>query len=107
MLRLTILVENAKKIIFRVGLEPMQYLYYYSVRMRKKIFEIPTEIKWMEGRENQQQEYSLTESGIKHLWAISSYTERGSKDVEDVYELKRSLPEKLYATLPEHQKIKE
>ena len=31
---------------------------------------------------------------------------RGSKDVEDVYELKRNQPEALYNTLPEHQKIK-
>jgi hypothetical protein len=102
-----ILVQDARKIINRLGYEPNQYLYYYMVKTGKKIFEIPTQTKWMPNREHQQQEYSLTESGIKHLWAISSYTERGSKDVEDVYELKRNQPEILYNTLPEHQKIKQ
>jgi len=101
-----ILVNNARKIIYRVGYEPSQFFYYYMIRTGKNVFEIPTETKWMAGRENQQQEYTLTESNIKHLWAISSYTERGSKDVEDVYELKRNQPDELYNTLPEHQKIK-
>jgi len=60
----------------------------------------------MNGREGQQQEYTLNEAGVKHLWAISSYTERGSSNVEDIYEAKRKLPDELYSTLPENQKIK-
>lgn len=100
-----ILVENRAKIIYRVGYEPSQYMHYFMVKNKAKIFEIPVDIKWMKGRENQQQEFTLSGFGIKHLWAISSYTERGSKDVEDIYELKRSLPDKLYDTLPLNQKI--
>lgn len=47
-----ILVKDARKIINRMGYEPMQYLYYYMVQTGKKIFEIPTTTKWMEGRED-------------------------------------------------------
>lgn len=99
-------LNNKQKIIKRVGFEPGQFLYYWMIVNNKKVFSIPTEIKWMEGREGQQQEYTLTESGIKHLWGISSYTERGSAGVEDIYKLKRMLPDELYETLPEKQKVK-
>jgi hypothetical protein len=100
-----ILLENAQKIVFRIGYEPNQWLSYFAHQTGKKIFHIPTEIKWMEGREGQQQEYTINESGIKHLWAISSYTERPADGVEDIFKEKRELPEKLYNTLPIHQKI--
>ena len=66
----------------------------------------PPEIKWMPNRIGQQQEYTLNEAGIKHLWAISSYVERGSENVEDIYEAKRRLPDELYETLPDSQKVK-
>jgi glycosyltransferase involved in cell wall biosynthesis len=101
-----ILIKNGRKIIFRVGYEPMQFLYYFALANGNKILEIPIEQKWMPNREGQQQEYTLNEAGIKHLWAISSYTERGSKDVEDIYEAKRKIPEELYNSLPNNQKIK-
>lgn len=100
-----ILIENGRKIIYRVGYEPSQYLYYFMMARSKRIFEIPIETKWMAERDMQQQEYSINEAGIKHLWAISSYTERGSKDVEDIYEAKRSIPDILYDSLPENQKV--
>lgn len=102
----SILLENSQKIIFRIGYEPNQWLSFWMHRMGKKIFYISTEIKWMKNREGQQQEYTLNAAGIRHEWAVSSYTERGSKDVEDIAELKQSVPGKLYETLPEHQKIK-
>jgi len=99
-------LTNKKKIIRRVGFEPGQFFYYWLEVNGKKIHSIPTEVKWMEGREGQQQEYTLSESGIKHLWGISSYTERSSEGVEDIYEAKRRLPNELYETLPENQKVK-
>lgn len=102
-----ILVEGKRKLIYRVGYEPGQALYYWMIAMNKKVFNIPIETTWMPNREGQQQEYTINEAGIKHLWAISSYTERGSKDVEDIYEAKRRIPDELYETLPEHQKIKQ
>lgn len=94
-----------KKIIYRVGYEPGEWLYFWMLKMGKKIFEIPTEMKWMPGRENQQQEYSITESNIHHVWGVSSYTERPAEGVEDIYSEKRGLPDKLYSTLPKHQRI--
>jgi hypothetical protein len=100
----TILAEDCK-IVNRMGYEPGQWLYYWMLKTGKKIFEIPTEVKWMKGRECQQQEYSLTESNIHHIWGVSSYTERPPDGVHDIYEEKRSLPEKLYNSLPNHQKI--
>ena len=101
-----VLLDNKKKIINRVGFEPGQWLYYWQLAMGKKVFHIPTETKWMNDREGEQQEYTLTENGVHHCWGISSYTERPADGVEDIYKEKRELPEKLYNTLPEHQKIK-
>lgn len=102
----TILLDNTKrKIIPRIGYEPGQFFSYVMAAMGKSVFVIPIDIKWMPNREGQQQEYTINEAGIKHLWAISSYTERGSKDVEDIYELKTKLPDILYETLPENEKI--
>lgn len=100
-------LNNKQKIIRRVGLEPSQFFYYWLEVNGKKIHSIPTEVKWMEGREGQQQEYTLSESGVKHIWGVSSYTERSSEGVEDIYQAKRRQPNELYDTLPEHQKIKE
>lgn len=102
-----ILLNNKRKTMKRVGYEPGQWLSYFMVATGKKIFSIPMEIKWMEGRENQQQEYTINEAGIHHVWGVSSYTERTADGVEDIYESKRNIPNKLYETLPEHQKIKE
>jgi hypothetical protein len=102
-----ILNEKSKKLINRVGYEPSQNLCYMAVALGKKVVVIPTETKWMPNREGQQQEYSIMENGFKHLWAISSYVERGSEGVEDIYQAKRKLPDELYETLPNHLKIKQ
>lgn len=100
-----VLLNNKKKIILRVGQEPGAWFYFWQIAMSKKIFHIPIEIKWMPNRENQQHEYTLNEAGVKHLWAISSYTERNSNGVEDIHELKNRIPEELYLTLPKIQRI--
>jgi len=102
----TILLNNARKIIRRIGYEPSQFLHYYMAAKGLRIFEIPTEVKWLPNREGQQQEYTLNEAGIFHCWGVSSYTERSAEGVEDIYEAKNKLPEDLYEMLPEHQKIK-
>lgn len=98
------LLNNKAKLIFRVGYEPGQWLSYYSFATGKQVFNIPTETKWMEGRENEQQEYTLNSAGIKHLWGISAYHDLEGGD-EVVKKVKQSLPDQLYATLPTHQKI--
>jgi hypothetical protein len=99
-----ILAEDCK-IVNRMGYEPGQWLHYWMLKTGKKIFEIPTEVKWMNGREGQQQEYSFTESNIRHIWGVSSYTERPAEGVEDIYAEKRNIPEQLYNSLPKHQRI--
>lgn len=99
------LLDNRVKLINRVGYEPGQFFTYWMAANKKQIVALETEVKWMPGREGQQQEYAINEYGVKHLWGISSYTERCSKDVEDIYELKRRQPQELYNSLPEQYKI--
>jgi len=100
-----IILDNRAPIIYRVGYEPGQAHYYWQLSKGYKIFHIPTETKWLPGKEGQQQEYTLSEAGIKHLWAISAYHGTDLND-GDVAKIKQTLPEQLYETLPEHQKIK-
>lgn len=100
-----ILLDNRAKIIYRVGYEPGQAHYYWQLAKGYNIYSIPTETKWLPGKEGQQQEYTLNEAGIKHLWAISAYHGTDLND-GDVAKIKQSLPEELYNSLPEHQKIK-
>lgn len=102
-----ILLENKKKLIHRIGYEPGQWFCYWQLAMGKKVSVIPTEIKWLPNRENQQQEYTLMENGLRHIWAGSSYLDMKDTDFNDVYEAKSTLIEELYNSLPEHQKIKQ
>jgi len=102
-----LLGKNSKKLIHRIGYEPGQFYSYWMDATDKKYANIPTEIKWMNDRVGQQQEYTLNEAGIKHIWGVSSYTERSESGVEDIYESKRRLPNELYNTLPESQKVPE
>lgn len=100
-----VIFDEKSKITRRVGYEPGQYFSYWLLSMNKKVFNIPIEVKWMQGRENQQQEFTVNEAGIKHIWGVSSYTERPAEGVEDIFKEKRELPEKLYDTLPQYQKV--
>lgn len=101
-----ILLDNRAKMIYRAGYEPGQHLFYWQLAKRKRIAFIPTETKWLPGKEGQQQEYTLTENGVKHLWAISAYHDYTPENEKDVAELKRSIPDQLYDTIPENFKIK-
>lgn len=100
-----ILLDNRAKIIYRVGYEPGQFFYYWMLAKGYKVFHIPTETKWLPGKEMQQQEYTLTENGVKHLWAISAYHDYTPENEKEVALLKQSIPDQLYNSLPEHQKI--
>lgn len=100
-----ILLNNKLKLINRVGSEPGQWLSYYMAACGMSVFEIPTETKWMNGRVNQQQEYTLNEAGIKHIWAGSSYLDMKGTEMNDVYEFKHNQVDELYNSLPDHQKI--
>ncbi len=99
-----VILDNRVKIVYRVGYEPGQHHYYWMLAKGYKIFHIPTETKWLEGKINQQQEYTLNEAGIKHIWGVSAYHDTDLKD-GDVAKIKQSLPEQLYNSLPEYQKI--
>jgi hypothetical protein len=99
-----ILLNNKSKLIYRIGYEPGQYFCYMLLALGKKMFPIPTNTKWIDGKVGQQQEYTINEVGFTHLWGISAY-----KDVDpnnEIAKIKQTLPEKLYNSLPEHQKIK-
>ena len=98
--------DKSKKIIFRVGYEPSQFMSYFSEATQKKICYVPTETKWLPNRENQQQEYTQMENGFRHIWAGSSYLDMKDGDFHDVYEFKNNLIESLYNSLPNNQKIK-
>ncbi len=99
-----IILDNKKKIIYRVGEEPGQWLYYFMLAKGKKVFEIPTEMKWMPNREKEQQEYSLNEAGVKHIWAGSSYLGMKDTEMNDVYEFKKNQVNELYNSLPKKYK---
>lgn len=100
-----ILLDNRAKMIYRVGYEPGQWFYYWMLANNYKVFHIPTETKWLPGKEAQQQEYTLTENGVKHLWGISAYHDHTPESEKETALLKQSIPDQLYDTLPEHQKI--
>lgn len=99
-----ILLDNKRKIINRIGYEPGQFMSYFQRAKGKKVFDIPTEVKWIEGKEGHQQEYTLMENGFKHIWGVSAYKDVDPND--EIAKIKQALPEQLYETLPEHQKIK-
>src|SRR5574341_86875 len=101
-----ILLDNRAKIVYRCGYEPGQWMYYWMLAKGYKVFHIPTDTKWLEGQEGRQQEYTLNEAGIKHLWAISAYHDYTPDSEKEVALLKQSIPDQLYNSLPEHQKIK-
>lgn len=101
----TILLEKSPKIIKRIGYEPGQFFYYWQLSKGKKLFEIPTDVHWLPGKENQQQERTVMENGLTHLWGISAYHGVTLND-EDVAKVKQSIPEQLYNSLPKHLKIK-
>lgn len=100
-----ILLDNRSKMIYRVGYEPGQWFYYWMLAKGYKVFSIPTETRWLPNKEGQQQDYTLTENGVKHLWGISAYHDCTPENEKDTAIYKQSIPDQLYNSLPEHQKI--
>lgn len=96
---------NSKKIIRRMGYEPGQFLSYFAFAGGKKIHEIPTETKWIDGIEGGQQEYTLTENGIKHIWAGTAHLSMKGTPLNHIYEIKHKTITDLYNSLPKHQRI--
>lgn len=100
-----IMLDGNSKIIFRVGYEPNQFIYYWALANNKKILEIPTTTKWMDNRIGQQQEYTKMINGFIHLWCGSSYLDMKDTEMDDVYRFKSIQIEQLYQSLPEQFKI--
>lgn len=101
-----ILLDNKKKLINRIGYEPGQWFFYWMMAMGKKIAVVPTETKWLPNRVDQQQEYTLMENGLTHLWGGSAYYKCTDDSVQDIVKSKADTINELYNSLPENQKIK-
>lgn len=100
------LLQTNKKLLRRIGYEPGQKFCYWHFNKGKKVVFIPTETKWINDQEGTQQEYTLMSNGFKHLWGISAWSETDPE--ESIYaKIKRPIPDQLYATLPDYQKIPE
>jgi len=103
----TLTYNGRTQLYERIGAEPGQFLSWWHSWAGKKTYNIPTKVKWMDNRENQQQESTLMENGFKHLWAGTSFLDMKGTALNDVYEFKIKQIDDLYDSLPEHLKIKE
>lgn len=95
-----IIKETSEDLIYRMGYEPGQWFSYWHYATGKKVGEIPTEIKWMPNRINQQQEYTEMENGFHHIWGVTAYG-GGEPDENtiDIYNRKKQLMEELYNSI--------
>lgn len=95
----SIILEPNEKIIYRMGYEPGQWFCYWHIAKRKSLFSIPTQVEWMPGRVNQQQEYTLMENGFTHIWGVSAYSGANIPELEDIVKRKNEIVEQLYSSL--------
>lgn len=100
-----ILNKNEKLIINRLGFEPGQWLCYFQLAMGRKLKYVETHTAWMPGRVNEQQDFTLMQTGFTHLWGCSSFHESDSVEFKDVVIRKKNKIEALYNSLPENEKI--
>lgn len=94
------------KLLNRIGYEPGAWICYYQLATGKKLFFVPTETKWLPNREHQNQEYTLMENGLTHIWAGSAHLGMKDTELHHVYEHKKNQIASFYDSLPGHQKIK-
>lgn len=91
--------------VYRLGQEPGSWLFNFAISHHYKVGSITTKTQWMPNRENQQQEYTLMDSSIKHLWGISAYDKCESADVQDIVKFKTAQVEFLYNSMEAKYKI--
>jgi hypothetical protein len=91
--------ENWNTQYQRIGYEPGQWFSYWHYAMGKKVKQIDTEIEWMPNRVNQQQEYTLTSNGVKHLWGVSAYHNASIEELSDIVKRKNEVVNELYNTI--------
>ena len=82
--------------ILRMGYEPGQWFGYWHLANDKKVFEVPTQVEWMPNRTGQQQEYTISQFGVKHLWGVTSYGLADAKEIADITARKQHLMNELY-----------
>lgn len=97
--------DNKKPLIWRMGMEPGQWLCYWMLANKHNIFDISTKTVWMPNRENQQQEYTLSEAGFKHLWAVTAYSDATNPELMDIIEYKKAMMKELYNSIPANERI--
>jgi hypothetical protein len=89
-----------ESLIYRMGYEPGQWFGYWHLANNKKVKTIQTETVWMDKRVNQQQEYTITENGVKHLWGVTAYgTSPDNEALQDIINRKKQLIEQLYESI--------
>jgi len=103
--RKNLLLDNSKPLIWRMGYEPGQFFFYWMLANGHHIYEIPTEVKWMPGRENQQQERTMMENGFTHLWAVTAYHGATDPALMDIIQHKSNVMEELYDSIPAKERI--
>lgn len=103
--RHNVLQDNKKPLIWRIGCEPGQYFCYWMLANGYKPYAIPTNVVWMPGREKQQQEYTISEPGFKHLWAITAYNDATTPELMDIINFKKQQMEDLYNSIPANERI--
>lgn len=98
----SILPRDGDEQYLRVMYEPGQWFSYWHYVKCKNIKEVPTEIRWLEGRPDQNQEYTLMENGLKHLWGITAYSTCETTDPEilKVIEFKKKQAEEVIGKAP-------
>ncbi len=94
-----IILDNSSNLIFRMGYEPGQWLCYYMLATGRKIFYIPTETVWMKNRVNQQQQHTINEIGLIHLWGVTAYSGCTTEDVQDIVKFKEAQVEELWQSI--------
>lgn len=103
--RYHILQDNKKPLIWRMGYEPGEFFCFWMLANNHNLYAIPTETVWMPGRENQQQEYTLSEPGFKHLWAVTAYNDATDPALKDIIDHKKNVMEELYLSIPANERI--
>lgn len=80
----------------RIGYEPGQWFAYWHKLKGKKIKHIPTQVEWMLNRVSQQQEFTLTENGVKHIWGVTAYNGVAQEELNDIIIRKQTIMNELY-----------
>ncbi len=97
----TILPRDGDDQYYRVMYEPGQWFAYWHKAMGKRIKEVPTEVRWLQGRENQNQEFSLMENGFKHLWGITAYSDCTTPELAEIVNFKKRQAAELFESMAE------